>query len=100
VTTILKGAGTIVCDPSGTWAVNSSGNPGMATGGMGDVLSGIIGGLLAQGIAPQVASRAGVYVHGLAADKLATKQRFGYLASEVADMVPNIITNHIHNNND
>jgi hydroxyethylthiazole kinase-like uncharacterized protein yjeF len=100
VTTILKGAGTIICDPLGTWAVNTTGNPGMAAGGMGDVLSGIIGGLLAQSIAPQVASRVGVYIHGLAADELATKQRFGYLASEVADMVPNIITNHIHNNND
>lgn len=92
ITTILKGAGTIVCDPTGTWAVNTSGNPGMAAGGMGDVLSGIIGGLLAQGIAPQFAARAGVYIHGLAADRLATKQQFGYLASEVADMVPLIVS--------
>jgi len=98
VTTILKGAGTIVCDPSGTWAINTTGNPGMATGGMGDVLSGIIGGILSQGIAPQVASRVGVYIHGLAADKLATKQRFGYLASEVADIIPQIITSHTQNN--
>ena len=98
VTTILKGAGTIVCDPLGTWAVNTTGNPGMAAGGMGDVLSGIIGGLLAQGIAPQDASRVGVYIHGLAADELATKQRFGYLASEVADTIPHIVTNHTQNN--
>ena len=81
-----------------TWAVNTSGNPGMATGGMGDVLSGIIGGLLAQGIAPQVASRVGVYVHGMAADRLATKQRFGYLASEVADMVPHIVSDQCPDN--
>jgi NAD(P)H-hydrate epimerase len=96
VTTVLKGAGTVICDPGGSWAINSSGNPGMAAGGMGDVLSGIIGGLLAQGVEPYVAARAGVYVHGKAADRLATDRRFGYLASEVADMVPHIVTNHQH----
>lgn len=94
VTTVLKGAGTVICDPEGTWAINSSGNPGMATGGMGDVLSGIIGGLLAQGISPHAATRAGVYVHGKAADRLANGRHFGYLASEVADMVPCIVTDY------
>jgi len=92
ITLILKGAGTIICDPDGSWAVNTTGNPGMAAGGMGDVLSGLIGGLLAQGCSPAAAARLGVYLHGLAADRLAQDRRFGYLASEVADIIPDIIT--------
>lgn len=92
VTTVLKGAGTVVCDPEGTWAINTSGNPGMATGGMGDVLAGMIGGILAQGLEPGIAARAGVFIHGIAADKLAQQRKFGYLATEVADMVPFVIT--------
>ncbi|MCL7488810.1 MAG: NAD(P)H-hydrate dehydratase [Desulfobulbaceae bacterium] len=98
VTLVLKGAGTVICDPAGSWAINTSGNPGMAAGGMGDVLSGIIGGLLAQDVEPDIASRAGVFVHGMAADRLATGRRFGYLASEVADMVPAVITLHQQQN--
>lgn len=97
VTTVLKGAGTVICDPGGAWAVNTSGNPGMAAGGMGDVLSGLIGGLLAQGIDPPAAARAGVHLHGKAADRLATNRQFGYLASEVADMVPFVVTDHQQN---
>jgi len=92
VTTVLKGAGTVICDPTGRWAINTSGNPGMAAGGMGDVLSGIIGGLLAQGYETDAAARIGVYLHGAAADRLAAGRSFGYLASEVAEMVPIIAT--------
>ncbi|HBI14086.1 MAG TPA: bifunctional ADP-dependent NAD(P)H-hydrate dehydratase/NAD(P)H-hydrate epimerase [Desulfobulbaceae bacterium] len=92
VTLVLKGAGTLVCDPDGSWAVNTTGNPGMASGGMGDVLSGLLGALLAQGLAPAAAARLGVYLHGLAADRLAGQRRFGYSASEVADLLPYIIT--------
>jgi hydroxyethylthiazole kinase-like uncharacterized protein yjeF len=92
VTLVLKGAGTLVCDPGGSWAVNTTGNPGMASGGMGDVLSGLLGALLAQGLAPAAAARLGVYLHGLAADRLAGQRKFGYLASEVADLLPFIIT--------
>ncbi|MDW7771849.1 MAG: NAD(P)H-hydrate dehydratase [Desulfobulbaceae bacterium] len=95
VTLILKGAGTIICDPAGTWAVNSTGNPGMAAGGMGDVLAGLIAGLLAQGIEPPAAARIGVYLHGLAADRLAEKREFGYLASEVASAIPALMTEFI-----
>lgn len=98
VTTILKGAGTIICDPAGTWAINTSGNPGMAAGGMGDVLTGVIGGLLAQEKNPGIAARAGVFVHGLAADSLATESGFGYLASDVAGEIPYIIHESLHNN--
>ncbi|MBU4261070.1 MAG: NAD(P)H-hydrate dehydratase [Proteobacteria bacterium] len=88
---VLKGAGTIVAAPDGNLAVNASGNPGMAAGGMGDVLSGIIGGLLAQGLEPWSACCLGVYVHGLAADRLAEKGPCGYLAGEVAERVPSVI---------
>jgi NAD(P)H-hydrate epimerase len=94
VTLVLKGAGTVICDPGGSWAVNPTGNPGMAAGGMGDVLNGFIAGLLAQGLESAAAARLGVYLHGMAADRLAEKRMFGYLASEVADEAPAIMTNH------
>jgi len=66
---VLKGARTLIAHPDGRVAVNTSGNPGMAKGGSGDVLTGLIAGLLAQ--YPQDAARAveaAVYLHGLAAD--------------------------------
>jgi len=85
---VLKGAETIVCSPDGHQAINPTGNPGMAAGGMGDVLTGIIGGFMAQGMLPWQAACLGVYVHGLAADRLAEEISAGYLASEVADEVP------------
>ncbi len=88
IVTILKGAGTVVCSNKGRWAINSSGNNGMATGGMGDVLSGLIGGLVVQGYSLWNASGVGVYMHGLAADLVAEKQPRGYLASEVAAALP------------
>ncbi len=68
VVTVLKGAGTVIADRSGTLWINSTGNPGMAKGGMGDALTGIIGALLAQGVLPVDAARAGVFVHGMAGD--------------------------------
>ena len=85
---VLKGADTLVCNPKGNLAVNPTGNPGMACGGMGDVLSGIIGGFLAQGLPPWQACCLGVYSHGLAADRLAADVSAGYLASEVAHEIP------------
>lgn len=88
IITILKGAGTLLCTTRGTWSINSSGNNGMATGGMGDVLAGLIGGLLSQDNSPWQSARTGVYLHGLAADLLAEKRARGYTASEVADMLP------------
>jgi NAD(P)H-hydrate epimerase len=65
---VLKGAGTLVADPKGRVAINPTGNAGMATGGTGDVLTGLIGGLLARGVEAGLAARAGVYLHGLAGD--------------------------------
>lgn len=68
---VLKGAGTIVAQKGQTPQINLTGNPGMATGGMGDVLSGIIGSFMAQGITPIEAAKAGVFVHGRAGDNAA-----------------------------
>lgn len=65
---VLKGAGSLCAFRDGTWHVNLSGNPGMASAGMGDVLTGIIVALLAQGADPKNALLAGVYLHGAAAD--------------------------------
>ncbi|MDF1614477.1 NAD(P)H-hydrate dehydratase [Desulfurivibrio dismutans] len=87
---VLKGAGTVIAGPEGQLAVNSTGNPGMAAGGMGDVLAGLIGSLLAQGLPPWQAACLGVYVHGLAGDLLAAASglNFGFTASELADKLP------------
>lgn len=86
--TVLKGAGTIVARPDGRYFVNTTGNPGMAAGGSGDVLAGAIAGLIAQGASPAGAALCGVYVHGLAADLLAGERPRGYFAGEIADQLP------------
>ncbi|OGR16949.1 MAG: hypothetical protein A2X81_11320 [Desulfobacterales bacterium GWB2_56_26] len=85
---VLKGAGTIVAGSDGTTIINTTGNPGMATGGMGDVLSGIIGALLCQGLSSLDAAVAGVFLHGSAADILYGQTGIGFTAAEVADMIP------------
>lgn len=69
---VLKGAGTLVCNQNQHLSLSTTGNPGMATGGMGDVLSGIIGGLLAQGVGAADAATAAVWLHGMAADYAAS----------------------------
>jgi len=68
IVVVLKGAYTIICLPNGESFVNSTGNNGMATGGSGDVLTGLIASFLAQGYSPEHAAQLGVYIHGLAAD--------------------------------
>lgn len=70
VVLVLKGARTLVASPDGTVHVNATGHVGMASAGMGDVLAGLIGSLLAQGLAAKEAATLGVYLHGLAADRL------------------------------
>jgi len=79
---ILKGAGTLICDGKQIYLANV-GNPGMASGGMGDVLSGIIGGLLAQGLTLIQAAKFAVTLHGLSADLAAEQGERGLLASDL-----------------
>ncbi len=88
VTLVLKGAPTVTALPDGRAYVNTTGNPGMATGGMGDTLTGIITALVGQGLPSEEAAPLGVYLHGLAADLLAKEIPVGYTASQVAEMVP------------
>jgi len=85
----LKGAGTVVASPEGAVWINATGNPGMATGGSGDVLAGAIGAFLAQGLTPLAAALAGVSAHGLAGD-LAAREigSRGLLASDIAHRLP------------
>jgi NAD(P)H-hydrate epimerase len=71
---VLKGHRTVVADPDGRAAINPTGNPGMATGGTGDVLAGVIGALLARGREAWTAAAAGVYAHGLAGDVAASRR--------------------------
>jgi NAD(P)H-hydrate epimerase len=86
---VLKGARTVIAHPDGSAYVNPTGNPGMASAGMGDVLTGMIAGLIAQGMRPDTAARAAVYLHGAAADTLGrTRGPYGYLAGEVAQALP------------
>ncbi len=85
---VLKGARTIIAAPDGAAAIAPFENPALATGGTGDVLSGAIGSLLAQGLEPFAAARLGVYLHGLAGD--AGRERFGdsgLLASDLPDAI-------------
>ncbi len=90
ITIVLKGAYTMVATPGGMAWFNSTGNPGMATGGTGDVLTGMITGLLAQGYTPEQAAIAGVYLHGLAGDLAAgyTSQP-SLIASDIIDNLGN-----------
>ncbi len=86
---VLKGARTIIAEPEGRAWVNPTGNPLLASGGSGDVLAGVIGGLLAQGLGALGAALVGVYVHGLAADLAAAEYGLrGLAAEELADWLP------------
>ena len=87
-TVVLKGSGTVICHKSGgtqKWGICDSGNPGMATGGMGDVLTGIIAGLLAQGLTLKEAAEAGVDIHAKAADQASLE--FGEAGLTSSDVI-------------
>jgi NAD(P)H-hydrate repair Nnr-like enzyme with NAD(P)H-hydrate dehydratase domain len=93
---VLKGNHTMVAHPDNTSYINSTGNPGLATAGTGDVLAGVIGGLLAQGIDPSTAAEAGVYIHGLAGDLAAVEfTQAGLIASDVIDFLPKALTTYV-----
>jgi ADP-dependent NAD(P)H-hydrate dehydratase / NAD(P)H-hydrate epimerase len=89
---VLKGARTVVAHPDGSVFLNPTGNAGMASGGMGDVLTGAIAGLICQGVPPGEAARAAVFLHGAAADHLAaTVGAIGFLAGDVLRELPSAI---------
>jgi NAD(P)H-hydrate epimerase len=86
---VLKGAGTVIADRYGDIDVNKTGNPGMATAGVGDVLAGMIVGFRAQGLACWGSAVAGVYLHGLAGDLAARdKGQYGMIASDLLEQIP------------
>ncbi|MGN8842722.1 NAD(P)H-hydrate dehydratase [Niallia sp. HCP3S3_B10] len=92
LTCVLKDARTIVTEGTEDTYVNTSGNNGMATGGTGDVLTGVIVGLLAQGLREREAARLGVYIHGLAGDAAAAqKGPYGMLADDVCDAINEVV---------
>ncbi|MBS0512248.1 MAG: NAD(P)H-hydrate dehydratase [Proteobacteria bacterium] len=84
---VLKGCGSVIATPDGRWYINGTGHPGMATAGMGDVLTGLCASLLAQGWAAEQAVIAAVHLHGAAADVLASEGigPIGLIAGEVID---------------
>lgn len=84
---VLKGSGSVIAMPDGRWLINSTGHPGMASAGMGDVLTGLIASLIAQGWPAESGLIAAVHLHGAAADRLAREGigPVGLTASEVAE---------------
>lgn len=89
---VLKGARTLIASPDGEVFVNPTGNPGMASGGMGDVLTGMIGGFLAQGLPPLEAAKLGVFLHGLAGDFVAHKKgEKGLAATDLIAETPRLL---------
>lgn len=87
--TLLKGNPSVVALPNGKTYINITGNPGLASGGTGDVLTGIIAGLLAQGLEPQNAALLGVFLHGLSGDLVAIKEtQYTLVASKLIDTLP------------
>ena len=90
---VVKGAGSVLAHPDGSWDINASGNPALATAGTGDVLSGIIGALLAQRVDAKDALRIGVCLHGAAADALCARGvgPLGMPASMIADAARDLV---------
>jgi hydroxyethylthiazole kinase-like uncharacterized protein yjeF len=88
----LKGNGTVIAAPDGRWWINASGNAGMASAGMGDVLTGLVGALAAQGVSPEDALVIGVHLHGAAADALVARGTgpVGLTAGELIDVARTI----------
>ncbi len=93
---VLKGARTITAAPDGKLYLNTSGNQWMASGGQGDVLSGILGGLMVQGLSPREALPLGVHLHGLAADRILKKKGLRPVsATDVIREIPSVLASHL-----
>jgi NAD(P)H-hydrate epimerase len=84
---VLKGARTLIATPDGTVFVNPTANPALATAGSGDVLTGLIGALLAQGLEPVDAAVAGVFIHGRVGDEAVAQKSGGVIAGDLADLI-------------
>ncbi len=92
ITLVLKGAQTLVAAADGRVSLNPTGNPALASGGTGDVLTGLIGGFLAQGLTPWDAARLGVYLHGLAADYFVSRHGLrGMIAGDLLTVFPDVL---------
>jgi len=93
---VLKGASTVIAEPEGKIFINTTGNPGMAGGGMGDVLTGFIASLIAQGISSLDAARMAVFIHGAIGDFIAGKRaETGILASDITEKIPEFLNPYI-----
>ncbi|MCY4427083.1 MAG: NAD(P)H-hydrate dehydratase [Halieaceae bacterium] len=88
---VLKGAGSLIAGPDGQILLSRYGNPGMASGGMGDVLSGVLAGLLAQHLKPLTAACLGVCLHGRAAEMAASRGERGLLATDLMEPLQNLL---------
>ncbi len=88
---VLKGAGSLIAAPQGGLSLCDVGNPGMGSGGMGDVLTGVIAGLIAQGVSLEAAARSGVYIHGRAADLAAQAGERGLLAMDLLPFLRRLV---------
>jgi ADP-dependent NAD(P)H-hydrate dehydratase / NAD(P)H-hydrate epimerase len=89
---VLKGARTLIARPDGRIHLNPTGNPALATGGSGDVLTGLVGGFLARGLLPEKAALCGVYLHGLAGDLLAEAMgQAGVIAGDLPEVIPSLV---------
>lgn len=95
---VLKGAGSVCALPNGECFINTTGNPGLASAGMGDVLSGMLGAFLAQGLSPQHAMLLAVYLHGAAADDLVERGigPVGLTATEVTDAARSLLNRWVY----
>ncbi|MCP4980162.1 MAG: NAD(P)H-hydrate dehydratase [Gammaproteobacteria bacterium] len=92
VTCVLKGSGTLIAEQGAMKAINRRGNPGMASAGMGDVLSGIIGAMLGQGLNNFDAAKTAVLIHALCAEQFAEQQdQTGLIAGDIIDRVPTVV---------
>ena len=89
---MLKGARTVIANPRGELYINTTGNPGMATGGVGDILTGMIASFIGQGIEPFGAAKLATYLHGRAGDMAAReKGEISMIATDLLNKLPEVL---------